>query len=254
LVDFEEPFTKFRAHGTIVKDGAKMSKSRGTVVVPDEYIGKWGADTFRMYLMFLGPYLEGGDFRDEGISGIRRFLDKVWALIRNAEEIGGDPDRDAVRVLHQTIHKVTEDIEGLHYNTAISALMEYLNVLRGLDGQGDEHRPRLQSALLEPLVILLAPFAPHIAEECWERLEHPDTSVFDASWPAYDATLASLEEIELVVQVNGKVRGRLQVTPGTTEADAVALALAEPGVKRHTYGKEIRKAVYVEDRLLNLVV
>jgi leucyl-tRNA synthetase len=254
LVDFEEPFTRFRAHGTIVRDGAKMSKSRGNVVVPDEYIGKWGADTFRMYLMFLGPYLEGGDFRDEGISGIRRFLDKVWALIRNTEETGGDPDRDALRVLHQTISKVTEDIEGLRYNTAISALMEYLNVLRGLDGQGDEKRARLQSALLEPLVILLAPFAPHIAEECWERLGHQDTSVFDASWPAYDEILASVEEVELVVQVNGKVRGRLQVPPGTNEADAVALALAEPGVKRHTDGKELRKAVYVQDRLVSLVV
>jgi leucyl-tRNA synthetase len=254
LVDFEEPFSRFRAHGTIVKDGAKMSKSRGNVVVPDDYIGRWGADTFRMYLMFLGPYLEGGDFRDEGISGIRRFLDKVWALMRNTNEITGDPDRDALRALHQTIHKVTEDIEGLHYNTAISALMEYLNVLRGLDGQGNDDRPRLQSVLLEPLVVLLAPFAPHIAEECWERLGHLDSSVFETSWPAYDEALASVDEIELVVQVNGKVRGRLNVAPGTSQQDAVELALAEPGVKRYVEGKEIRKAVYVQDRLVSLVV
>jgi len=254
LVDFEEPFTRFRAHGTIVKDGAKMSKSRGNVVVPDEYIGKWGADTFRMYLMFLGPYLEGGDFRDEGISGIRRFLDKVSGLVRDTEEICDDPDRAALRVLHQTIYKVTEDIEGLHYNTAIAALMEYSNVLRGLDGQGDDDRPRLQSVLLEPLVIMLAPFAPHIAEEFWERLGHHDTSVFDTSWPAFDEALASEDEIELVVQVNGKVRGRLKVAPGITEAQAIALALAEPRVLRHTDGKEIRKAVYVQDRLVSLVV
>jgi len=254
LIGFEEPFSRFRAHGTIVKDGAKMSKSRGNVVVPDEYIARWGADTFRMYLMFLGPYLEGGDFRDEGISGIRRFLDKVWGLIRTSNEVDGDPNREALRALHQTIRKVTDDTEGLRYNTAISALMEYLNVLRALDGQGDEERPRLQSCLLEPLVILLAPFAPHIAEECWERLGHKNTCVFDASWPAYDETLASVDEIELVVQVNGKVRGRLRVRPGTSEAVAVELALAEPGVKRHTEGKNIRKAVYVQDRLVSLVV
>jgi leucyl-tRNA synthetase len=204
--------------------------------------------------MFLGPYLEGGDFRDEGISGIRRFLDKVWGLMRCTEEVRGDPDREALRTLHQTIRKVTDDTENLRYNTAISALMEYLNVLRVLDGQGDSERPRLASVLLEPLVVLLAPFAPHLAEECWERLGHHDTSVFDASWPSYDATLASVDEIELVVQVNGKVRGRLRVSPGLAESEAVELALAEPGVKRHTDGKDIRKAVYVQDRLVSLVV
>ncbi len=254
LVGFEEPFTRFRAHGTIVKDGAKMSKSRGNVVVPDEYIGRWGADTFRMYLMFLGPYLEGGDFRDEGISGIRRFLDKVWGLIRDTDEDADGPDRKALRSLHQTIRRVTDDIEGLHYNTAISALMEYVNVLRALDGRGETEGQRLNSDLLEPLVIMLAPFAPHISEECWERLGHEGMSVFDASWPSYDAALASVDEIELVVQVNGKVRGRLHVTPGIAESMAVELALAEPGVKRHTEGKSIRKAVYVQDRLVSLVV
>ncbi len=254
LVGFEEPFTRFRAHGTIVKDGAKMSKSRGNVVVPDEYIGRWGADTFRMYLMFLGPYLEGGDFRDEGISGIRRFLDKVWGLIRDTDEDADGPDRKALRSLHQTIRRVTDDIEGLHYNTAISALMEYVNVLRALDGRGETEAQRLNSDLLEPLVIMLAPFAPHISEECWERLGHEGMSVFDASWPSYDAALASVDEIELVVQVNGKVRGRLHVTPGIAESMAVELALAEPGVKRHTEGKSIRKAVYVQDRLVSLVV
>jgi leucyl-tRNA synthetase len=254
LVGFEEPFTRFRAHGTIVKDGAKMSKSRGNVVVPDEYIGRWGADTFRMYLMFLGPYLEGGDFRDEGISGIRRFLDKVWGLIRDTDEDADGPDRKALRSLHQTIRRVTDDIEGLHYNTAISALMEYVNVLRAQDGRGETEAQRLNSDLLEPLVIMLAPFAPHISEECWERLGHEGMSVFDASWPSYDAALASVDEIELVVQVNGKVRGRLHVTPGIAESMAVELALAEPGVKRHTEGKSIRKAVYVQDRLVSLVV
>jgi leucyl-tRNA synthetase len=254
IVDFQEPFSRVRAHGTIIKDGAKMSKSRGNVVVPDEYIGTWGADTFRMYLMFLGPYLEGGDFRDEGISGIRRFLDKVWSLIHENSETDGVQDRVALRALHQTIRKVTDDIEGLHYNTAISALMEYVNVLRSLDGQGDAQGPALAGDLLDPLVTMLAPFAPHFAEECWERLGHEDARVFDATWPSFDADLAREEEVELVVQVNGKVRGKVQVTPGISEADAIALAVAEPGVKRHLDGREIRKAVYVQDRLVSLVV
>lgn len=254
IVGFQEPFSRFRAHGMIVRDGAKMSKSRGNVVVPDEYIGHWGADIFRMYLMFLGPYLEGGDFRDEGISGISRFLDKVWALIRKTPPLEGEADRGALRALHQSIRKVTDDIENLHYNTAISALMEYVNVLRALDGKGDHDRPRLGSELLDPLVILLAPFAPHLAEECWERLGHDDATVFDASWPAFDAELARVEEIELVVQVNGKVRGKVHVCPGIAEAEAVKLALADPGVQRHLGGKEVRKAVYVQDRLVSLVV
>ena len=254
FVGFEEPFSRFRAHGMIVRDGSKMSKSRGNVVVPDEYIGKWGADIFRMYLMFLGPYLEGGDFRDEGISGISRFLDKVWGLIRETPALDGEVDRGALRSLHYTIGKVTDDIEGLRYNTAISALMEYVNVLRALDGKGGSDRPRLGSDLLDPLVILLAPFAPHFAEECWERLGHENATVFSASWPAFDADLAKVEEIELVVQVNGKVRGKLHVSPGISEPEAVELAVADPGVQRHLGGKEVRKAVYVQDRLVSLVV
>ena len=255
LVGFQEPFSRFRAHGTIIKDGAKMSKSRGNVVVPDEYIGTWGADTFRMYLMFLGPYLEGGDFRDEGISGIRRFLDKVWGLIRDAAGVEAASQRGALRTLHQTIRKVTDDIEELRYNTAISALMEYVNALRVLDGQDDgSDRPRLNSELLDPLVVMLAPFAPHFAEECWQRLGHDETSVFYSTWPAFHADLARVEEIELVVQVNGKVRGKVQVRPGISEADAIQLALAEPAVKRHVDGREIRKSIYVQDRLVSLVV
>ncbi len=249
-LDFAEPFSRFRAHGTIVKDGAKMSKSRGNVIVPDDYIAQWGADTFRMYLMFLGPYLEGGDFRDEGIAGIRRYLDKVWSLIDGAS--ASEADKTALRKLHQTIRKVTDDVEGLRYNTAIAALMEYVNVLRGGDAStGREGTVSL--SLLEPLVIMLAPFAPHFAEECWERLGH-STSVLDATWPEFDAALAKEEEIELVVQVNGRVRGRVNVAPGLPEAEALERALAEETVVRFTEGKQIRKTIYVQDRLVNIVV
>ncbi len=249
-LDFEEPFTQFRAHGTIVKDGAKMSKSRGNVVIPDKYIAKWGADTFRMYLMFLGPYQEGGDFQDGGISGIRRFLDKAWALVTAGTDGElGDGHGEAQRKLHQTIRGVGGDLEELRYNTAISKLMEYVNVLRA-SGSGDAGTP---AALLEPLAIMLAPLAPHFAEECWERLGH-DTSVFDAAWPTYDEALAQEQTIELVVQVNGKVRGRLQVRPGLSRDAAIERALAEDSVQRFVEGKEVRKAIHVPDRLVNLVV
>ncbi len=253
FLEFAEPFKRFRAHGTIVKDGAKMSKSRGNVVVPDDYIAQWGADTFRMYLMFLGPYLEGGDFRDEGIAGIRRFLDKVWSIVLRVGDDDGEIDRAVRRKLHQTIRKVAEDIEQLHYNTAIAALMEYVNILRSdvlSRGGGDRTVP---SELLGPLLVMLAPFAPYFTEECWERLGHA-SSVHDARWPSFDAELAQDEQIELVIQVNGRVRGRLQVTPGLSRSEAVERALAEGGVERFVAGKEIRKTIYVRDRLVNLVV
>jgi leucyl-tRNA synthetase len=250
---FEEPFDQFRAHGTIVRDGAKMSKSRGNVVIPDRYIAEWGADTFRLYLMFLGPYQEGGDFRDEGIVGARRFLDKVWGLVTQADSnsaVTAAPD--ALRKLHQTIRKVTTDIEELRYNTAIAAMMEYVNALRA--GVGDEGRePEMAAGLIEPLVMMLSPFAPHFAEECWVRLGHSE-SVFDASWPSYDEALARDAELELVVQVNGKVRARLRVAPGISEEDAVDEALADEAVQRAVGGKSLKKAVYVPDRLVNLVV
>ncbi len=250
LVPFEEPFGRFRAHGTIVKDGAKMSKSRGNVVNPDAYVERWGADTFRMYLMFLGPYQEGGDFRDAGISGIRRFLDKVWLLVGTHGRSGArthgsaEPAPELVRMMHRTIQRVTDDTTSLSYNTAIAAMMEYVNALR--DGTPDR-------ALLEPLPVLLAPYAPHFAEECWERLGHAG-SVMDARWPGFDPALALAEQVEFVVQVNGKVRGRLPLPRGTTEEAAVKAALADPSVRKFTDGKQPRKIVFVPDRLVNLVV
>jgi leucyl-tRNA synthetase len=207
-----------------------------------------------MYLMFLGPYQEGGDFRDEGISGIRRFLDKVWGLVGGAagqRGSGAAGQTGAVRKLHQTIRKVGEDLEALQYHTAISAMMEYVNVLRkdGRDGQdGRDGRE-----MLEPLVVMLAPLAPHFAEECWERLGHQE-SVFRARWPEFDPEMAKAPEVEIVVQVNGKVRGRIKAPAGLLEAEAVTRAKAEPAVAKFLNGNEIRKVIYVQDRLVNLVV
>ena len=249
-VPFESPYPKFRAHGLIVKDGAKMSKSRGNVVVPDTYIQQWGADTFRMYLMFLGPFQEGGDFRDEGIVGIRRFLEKVWWAVQTGA--AQPPSTSAVpaavqQKLHRTIRRVTADTDALHYNTAIAAMMEYVNELR--EHQGAE----LHEELLEPLVIMLAPYAPHIAEEMWEVLGH-DTSVFSAKWPGHDERLASAGDVEIAVQVNGKLRSRLTVPRGTGEKEAVERALADESVKKYVDGKKVKKVIYVQDRLLNLLV
>jgi len=245
LVPFEEPFRRFRAHGTIVKDGAKMSKSRGNVVNPDAYVEQWGADTFRMYLMFLGPYQEGGDFRDAGINGIRRFLDKVWILTGAVAAKGEEtPAPDLVRMMHRTVQRVTEDTESLAYNTAIAAMMEYVNALR----DGSASRP-----LLEPLVILLAPYAPHFAEECWERLGHR-TSVMGARWPEFDPGLAVAAQVEFVIQVNGKVRSRLPMERGSAEQAVVAAALADPAVRKFTAGGQPKKVIFVPDRLVNLVV
>ncbi len=242
-VQFEEPFPKLRAHGLIIKDGAKMSKSRGNVVIPDAYIQKWGADAFRMYLMFLGPFQEGGDFRDEGITGVRRFLDRVWTLVHEAD--GSPLPPEVERKLHQTIRKVTADTEQLDYNTAIAAMMEYVNEVRSAEC-GTRNA-------LEPLVVMLAPYAPHVAEELWRRLGH-DTSVFEATWPAFDERLAASGDVEIAVQVNGKVRARLAVPRGLGESQVRDRALQDPTVRKFVDGKPVKKAIYVQDRLLNLVV
>jgi leucyl-tRNA synthetase len=246
-VHFDEPYKRFRAHGLIVKDGAKMSKSRGNVVIPDEYINKWGADTFRMYLMFLGPFQEGGDFRDEGISGPRRFLDKVWALVGDAGRTHADDEvrHETLVKYHQTVKRVTEGMEELRYNTSIAALMELVNALRA--------DTCTQRTLVEGLVIMLAPFAPHFAEESWERLGHT-TSVFDARWPEWNEGLTVEDNVEVVIQVSGKTRSRVSVPRDAEQGAVVEAAQRDAAVRRFTEGKELRKVVYVPNRLLNLVV
>jgi len=242
---FDSPYPKFRAHGLIVKDGAKMSKSRGNVVVPDTYIQQWGADTFRMYLMFLGPFQDGGDFRDSGIVGQRRFLEKVWALAHEAGGAKGSPTPELEQKLHRTIRKVTADTEALQYNTAIAAMMEYVNELRE-QGAGSRE-------LITPLVMMLAPYAPHIAEELWSVLGN-GTSIFEARWPAYDERLTSAGDVEIAVQVNGKLRSRLTVPRGMAEKDVMARVLADDAVKKFVDGQKVKKVIYVQDRLVNLVV
>jgi leucyl-tRNA synthetase len=243
-LDFEEPFTRFRAHGHIIREGAKMSKTKGNIVIPDVYYEQWGADSFRMYLMFLGPFQEGGDFRDAGISGVRSFLNRLWLAVIDAAT-DGKPDADVLRKLHQTIRKVGDDTARLSYNTAIAAMMEYMNAVR----KGDR-TPHLDE--VKPLVQLVAPYAPHIAEELWERLGHK-TSVMDGGWPAFDADLAREDSIQLAVQVNGKLRGTITVARDITQDAAVVAALAEPQIAKFVTTSP-RKVVFVPGRLLNLVV
>ncbi len=247
-LSFEEPYERFRKHGLLIKEGAKISKSRGNVILPDEYIDRHGADVFRTYLMFLGPFQSGGDFRDVGLAGPERFLNRVWDSVTAAAESGrrGFDDPEVERAVHRTIRKVTEDLEALSYNTAIAALMDCLNALRaeGRVPSVDEVRP---------LVVLLAPFAPHLAEELWERLGG-SPSLFDhAAWPEWDEEKARSDEVEIPVQVNGRLRATVRVGRGASREEVEEAALEDDNVRRHLEGARVRKVIHVPDRLINLV-
>ncbi len=248
-IDFGEPFTQFRAHGLIIREGAKMSKSKGNVIVPDPIIDRYGADTFRVYLMFLGPFMAGGDYQDKGISGPHGFLHRLWeSVVPREGELGdGPPDPGLEPKLHRTIERVTEQIAALRYNTAIAAMMEYLNAVRA----GGRIPVRAE---IEPLVCLVAPYAPHMAEELWRRLGNRE-SIFDgANWPDFDPAKAAENQVKVAVQVNGKVRGTVSVPKGADREAVTALAREEANVARHLEGMDIRRIIHVPDRLLNFVV
>jgi leucyl-tRNA synthetase len=242
---FEEPYKTFRAHGLIIAEGAKMSKSKGNVVVPDPIIEEYGADTFRTYLMFLGPFESGGDYRQEGIQGPFGFLHRLFDTVLTAAEAPCDPQLE--RKLHRTIKQVTEQLRDLQYNTAVAAMMEYLNAVRS----GGRRAARAE---VEPLVVLVAPFAPHLAEELWEKLGHEESIFEGANWPAYDPAKTLDDAVNVAVQVNGKLRGTIQAAKGAPEADVVALARRDENVARHLAGVTERKVVFVKDRLVNFVV
>ncbi len=248
-LDFEEPYDQFRAHGLIIREGAKMSKSKGNVIIPDPIIERYGADTFRVYLMFLGPFIEGGDYQDQGIAGPHGFLHRLWesAVPAGGDLPAADPDPAVERKLHQTIERVTEQVATLRYNTAIAAMMEYLNAARS----GGRTPSRSE---MEPLVCMVAPFAPHMAEELWQRLGH-EGSIFDgANWPAYDPAKCAEQQARVAVQVNGRVRGTVSVPVGADRDAVVAVAMNEPNVARHMEGMDVRRIVHIQDRLLNFVV
>lgn len=240
-LEFEEPFKKFRAHGLITKDGAKMSKSKGNVVNPDEYFKNYGVDTVRMYLMFVGPFSEGGDWSDKGIVGISRFLNRVFSFAMNAKD--GKSEHEALK--QKTIKKVSEDLESLRYNTAISALMEYVNAFSQKDAVAKEDA--------ETLLILLAPFAPHLAEELWHEIGRKD-SVHDQPWPSYDSKFLQEEKIRLIIQVNGKMRSILDVLPDASEEAVRVEALKNEKIRQWIGQNPIRKTIFVKGKILNFVV
>ena len=258
LVNHREPFARLFNHGVILgEDGEKMSKSRGNVVDPDELVAQMGADTVRLYLMFVGPWEQGGPWSSRGVTGIQRFLNRVWTVVTDTAEVSPDrpDDEEAVRLrrfMHRTIKAVTEDFEHFGFNTAIARLMEFVNELFRLKDSATARTPAWREAI-ETLVLLLAPGAPHIAEELWERLGKP-YSVHQQAWPAFDPELAAEEMIELVVQVNGRVRDRILVPAAISEEAAIELAKSSERVQPYLDGKPVRRAVYVPGKLVNLVV
>lgn len=275
-ISFDEPFPKFFAHGLMIKDGAKMSKSKGNVVNPDEYITKFGADAMRLYLMFMGPMDGYPDFRDTGIEGMSRFIGKVWRLFTAAPAIRGvhssrtprgsqnSPSRGSLadtsknfesvrKKLHETIKKVSEDIELFKYNTAIAAIMELVNELN--KNTALVHSVRFGS-VLKDLCLLLAPFAPHLAEELWCEVLGQKGSVHTAKWPTWNRKYLKEEKTVVVVQVNGRVRAQLNIEHQTSKIKdrVVALAKASPKAAKWIRGGKIKRTVFVPGKLVNFVV
>ncbi|HLJ94561.1 MAG TPA: leucine--tRNA ligase [Gemmataceae bacterium] len=232
----------------------KMSKSRGNVINPDEVVNRYGADSMRLYEMFMGPLEATKPWSMRGVEGVYRFLGRVWRLVIDdradtlklaAAVTADEPDRETQRLVHQTIKKVTEDLDAMRFNTAISAMMEFSNHVMKL-----ERRPR---SALETLVLLLSPFAPHLAEELWSALGHPHTLAYEP-WPCFEEALTRAEEIEIPVQINGKLRSKITVPADSGEAELQAAALADERIQSMLQGKQIRKVIVVPRKLVNIVV
>ena len=258
LVPFREPMRRLFNQGVILgEDGEKMSKSRGNVVNPDEFVATLGADTVRAYLMFIGPWENGGPWSSRGIEGVHRFLHRVWGLVVEPAAPGPDApagpgEREVRHRTHATIKRVTEDLEQFRFNTAIAALMEFVNFLQDVRGTRAAAGGAWAEAL-RSLVLMLAPLTPHIAEELWERLGQP-YSVHQQAWPAYDPELARAETVTLVVQVDGRVRDRLRIPADLPAAEARRLALASPRVRKFVDGREVADVIVVPGRLVNIVL
>ncbi len=270
-LSFHEPFTSLVHQGTITNQGAKMSKSRGNVVNPNTFIESYGSDVFRMYLMFMGPYEEGGDWSDSGIVGIDRFVRRLYHLVqenkdhltdtgRNGQivftELQGDA-RNLYRKCHQTIKKVTDHSDKFQFNTAIAALMELLNEVSRYS-QNLEKYPDIEKAVFNHtvynLIALVAPFAPHLAEEVWEMCGQRESIFSKPNWPDYDDTAVAAEEVTVVAQINGKIRAKFVVPAGTTEDALKEMALSDDNIKKHMNDKQLIKAIVVKDKLVNFVV
>ena len=270
LVAFDEPIERLFTQGMIYKDGLKMSKSKGNVVAPDELIARYGADTERLYTLFIGPPDRDAEWSDAAVEGAHRFLNRVWDLVsdwpfttdaagESAAKLSGElPEAvDALhRKTHQTIRKVTADFERFHYNTAVASIMELTNAVRGftegLDEPADVERAAVREAVYH-IVVLLAPMVPHFSEELWERAGGTE-SIFRAAWPSYDEDAAREDVVTIAVQVNGKLRGEIEAPRGADENAVVKLARENERVAKHLEGVEVRRVIHVPDRLLNFVV
>ncbi|NVN99598.1 MAG: leucine--tRNA ligase [Geobacteraceae bacterium] len=264
-VTVDEPFTNLLTQGMVIKDGAKMSKSKGNVVDPNNLIEKYGADTARLFSLFAAPPEKDLDWNDQGVDGSFRFLNRLWKLsaeilpfISNAPKVDvsglSDEGRSLRRLVHKTIRKVTSDIdERFHFNTAISAVMELVNGIQAFSQKNLPQNAALMKESIESTLLLLYPFVPHFAEELWEKVGH-EGGIEKAGWPSFDPDAAADEELLIVVQVNGKLRGRVTVPVDATEESVTSLALGDEKVVVHLDGKTPRKIIYVPGKLLNIVV
>ncbi len=255
IVDFDEPFTRLFNQGIIVTEGKKMSKSRGRVINPDEYVAELGADAVRAYLMFVGPWDQGGEWDDRGLNGISRWLNRIWFLVLRAYT-EDEPKETEIKNLrhttHKTIKRVSEDLEKFKFNTMIAALMEFTNYL----GKVYEERSVTSSAFgeaIDTLLLLFAPTAPHFTEELWTRSGHP-YSIHNQPFPEWDEGLVAEEEFTLVIQVNGKLRDRVTVPVTITEEEARELALSRERIKTYLKNGEGSRIIYVPRRLVNIII
>ena len=271
IIDQKEPFKNLLTQGMVIRDGAKMSKSKGNAVDPDYLITKYGADTSRLFMLFAAPPEKDLEWSDKGVEGAFRFLSRIWALAfkyrehpgqghkqgQNSDPAGVSPNaRSLLRKTHQTIRKVTLDIEReLHFNTAIAAMMELANDMSSFEPK-DEKEFAVFRLALEHMVLMLSPFTPHLAEELWSEISpgRNNTCVSTESWPVWDEGMAQNDEIELVIQVNGKMRGKVMVAAGLPDERLKEAALADAKVAESLSGKPIRKVIVVQGRLVNIVV
>jgi leucyl-tRNA synthetase len=257
LTEYSEPFTRLFNQGTILgPDGSRMSKSKGNVVNPDDYVGTLGADTIRCYLMFIGPWDQGGPWNTQSISGVHKFLNRVWALTtepRQVRQASADADTKLRRALHQTIRGVTEDMEKFRFNTMLAKLMTLVNTMFEL-------RPSVSdeawNETVRDLLLMVAPSAPHLAEELWTTTLGLSYSVHRQPWPTWDEQLAAEDELKIGVTINGKPRGELVVPAalGDDEEAVKQLALELPRVKAAIEGQTVRRVIYRAGKVLNLVV
>ena len=246
FVSTEEPFQRLVHQGIITNQGAMMSKSKGNVVSPDAFVDKHGSDVFRMYLMFMGPFTEGGDWSDSGIKGIDRFVQRVWkTLSEKTSKNGAELGKDVQSKLHATIKKVSEDIPRLQFNTAIAALMELLGMF--------EKCEKISTDAAKAFTRLLAPLAPHLADELRENVGGKGF-VIEQQWPVYDESKLTMDTVTVVIQVNGKVRGELIVDTDTDQKTVIASAREHENVKKYLEGKMPKKEIYVPGKLVSFVV